>query len=258
MALALDGRSVARLIREELEPRLRFFLGMAGAVAQSESGAAGIGAVVFAIHLALEALTQLEGAVLVLAEHGSLRWDIHLTAQSETPLQLWFESFENLPIQSAPAETEGLMQLAVALHPQRFGRAFGSLAEPVLDDQPPEFVERFESCLDLIQARFEGLLLARIGAQGSFGLAVSMQAGTRREDLTLLDRLGLQGDQWRLEQGYLLFGDAPFVPPERVGPSDGVGRIWASKGRPWPWTLRGAIRRIDGGLGLQLDAEHSD
>jgi hypothetical protein len=258
LAVALDGRSLARLIREEIQPRFQLLFGLTGAASRRTDRARALEGGGFLLALALEASTQLEGAVFELRDPAAYRFESRFTARADTPLHRLFGSFDSLQLPPEPELTQEGVYLALALRPESFGQALGLLAEPLLDDRSLEFVEQAEALLEFIRTRFGGLALFSAGsgeASQAAGLALSLQPGTRREDLDSLlawfDGWEPFEDSWRLEQGWLRLGDPRLVPLDRGGDSDLVGRFWGRSDGTWPGTFGGELRRFERGLWLK-------
>ncbi|MFH0946567.1 MAG: hypothetical protein V2A76_15335 [Planctomycetota bacterium] len=228
-AVALDGQSVARFIREQMQPVLGMMSMFEGFSPHGKEDPGPKQWFGLAGRLLLEAIDQMEGVVVTADQEKETRVTARLTPQADSPLSVCFEALEPLT-GSFPAvgRVGGRLQYEVALDPAALADGLSRLAGPVLEETSPEFVKAFESDLAWARTSPGRRLNGFFGPEESQRLALSVHPGFQLDQLPLT----LKPDLWTIWEDWVFCGE----PIEELVPWSGesgcAARFWVNSTDP--------------------------
>ena len=253
-AISLDGRSVSKFVREQMQPMFGAMSLIEGIRARQKGLAETLNWAVFSGRTLLEALDQTEGLVLTTEQREGTRITARLTAQAGSPLSICLGALQplsgELPV---AAQMEGRTGIEVGLNPRALADGLSLLAAPLLAEMPPEHIASFEADLARARTSSSRMLCGYAGPGESNGrVAIAVGPDFRQEEIPE----ALEPEKWALWKDWVFLGDPIEELAPWVGESGCAARIWADSSDP-RLKLRATVFPKNDGWLVQIDMDRS-
>lgn len=191
LAVAIDGRQLARFVEEKLLPTFDTMSSIASGALENSEDSLDLELPLFGSRLLLEVLHQIEGMVLLAREPSRPGVEVRLTARESTPLADLLASLRPVGGETLRRQGPLLGELEWSVDPVALASAGRQLLEPALEGSSKEFRDEALEWVRTRSAAGGRIYLATSEGEGFFDVALSLQPDVTEAEVR--DQLGWLG-----------------------------------------------------------------